>query len=340
MNREALFRVLPGFFLCLALGGLAYGVSVAGNRLTGQRYFELFTCAIVLGIGVRSSFDLPAFCSGGIRFAAVTILEIAVFLLGFSLDFSVFSGNSLVFIGCILGFVTVMVILSFTICRAIGLPEHLAVLVACGNSICGNAAIAAVAPAVRACNEDVVAAITFSSILGVLVVVFLPLLEPAFGLNAVQFGTFAGLTVYAVPQVVAATAPVSMASAHIGTAVKLVRVLMLMPAVLLAPLLLRNHETADRIAGKPRLAFAKVFPWFIPAFLTAALANNLGLVPLSVSSLTSDLSRTLFVVAMCGLGLSVDLRRMLTVGPRLVLGITSCLAVLSVFSFLLARSLA
>ncbi len=83
-----------------------------------------------------------------------------------------------------------MVILGFTICRAIGLPEDLAVLIACGNSIYGNAAIAAVAPAVRACNEDVVAAITFSSILGVLVVVFLPFLEPAFGLNAVQLGTF------------------------------------------------------------------------------------------------------------------------------------------------------
>ncbi len=340
MNREALSRALPGFLLCLALSGLAYGVSLAGNRLTGQRYFDLFTCAIVLGIGVRTFFNLPAFYSLGIRFAAVTILEIAVFLLGFSLDFGAFSGNNLALVGCILGFVAIMVISSFTICRAIGLPEDLSVLVACGNSICGNAAIAAVAPAVRACNEDVVAAITFSSILGVLVVVFLPLLEPSFGLNAVQFGTFAGLTVYAVPQVVAATAPVSLVSAQVGTAVKLVRVLMLLPAVLLAPLLLRNHETADHVPGKPRLALAKVFPWFIPAFLLAALANNLELVPSSVGSLTSDLSRAFFVIAMCGLGLSVDLWRVLTVGPRLILSITSCLAVLSVFSFLFARSLA
>jgi uncharacterized integral membrane protein (TIGR00698 family) len=339
MKREAFTRVLPGFLLCLAVSSLAYGVSLAGNRLTGQRYFDLFTCAIVLGIGVRTLFVLPALCSGGIRFAAVTILEIAVVLLGFSLDISAFSGNNLAFVGCILGFVAIMVISSFTICRAIGLPEEVAVLVACGNSICGNAAIAAVAPAVRACNEDVVAAITFSSILGVLVVVILPFLEPAFGLNAVQFGTFAGLTVYAVPQVVAATAPVSLTSAQVGTAVKLVRVLMLMPAVLLAPLLLRNHASAVRISGKSRLAFAKVFPWFIPAFLAAAFANNLGLVPASARSLTSDLSRIFFVVSMCGLGLSVELRRVMKTGPRLILGIASCLAVLSVFSFLFARAL-
>ena len=338
MNRAALFRLLPGFGLCLALSGLAFGLSLAGNLLTGQRYLDLFTCAIVLGICARAFFKLSTAYSVGVRFAAVTILEIAVFLLGFSLDLGAFSGSNLAMVACILGFVAVMVISSFTICRAFGLPEDLAILVACGNSICGNAAIAAVAPAVRASSEDVVAAITISSILGVLVVVLLPVLEPAFGLDAVQFGTFAGLTVYAVPQVVAATAPVHLTSVQIGTAVKLVRVLMLMPAVLLAPLFLRNYETAARTPGKPRLPLAKVFPWFIPAFLAAAVANNLELAPSGVGLLTSDLSRALFVIAMCGLGLSVDIRRVLTIGPRLVFGITASLAVLSVLGFLFARS--
>ena len=42
----------------------------------------------------------------------------------------------------------------------------------------------------------------------------------------------AGLTVYAVPQVLAATAPLGAVAVQIGTLVKLVRVLMLGPVVL------------------------------------------------------------------------------------------------------------
>jgi uncharacterized membrane protein YadS len=47
-----------------------------------------------------------------------------------------------------------------------------------------------------------------------------------------QYGILAGLTVYAVPQVVAATVPVGALSNQVGTLIKLVRVLMLGPVVL------------------------------------------------------------------------------------------------------------
>ena len=83
----------------------------------------------------------------------------------------------------------------------------MAVLVACGNSICGNSAIAAVAPVIGADGKDVAASIAFTAVLGVLVVLGLPLLVPLLRLSETQYGVLAGLTVYAVPQVLAATAP-------------------------------------------------------------------------------------------------------------------------------------
>ena len=52
-----------------------------------------------------------------------------------------------------------------------------------------------------------------------------------------QYGVLAGLTVYAVPQVLAATIPVSLLSTQVGTLVKLVRVLMLGPVVLIFSLI-------------------------------------------------------------------------------------------------------
>ena len=56
------------------------------------------------------------------------------------------------------------------------LPQRMAMLVACGNSICGNSAIAAVAPVIGADADDVAASIAFTAVLGVIVVLALPLL--------------------------------------------------------------------------------------------------------------------------------------------------------------------
>src|SRR6185503_5950264 len=121
---------------------------------------------------------------------------------------------------------------SYGLCRVLGLPKRMAVLVACGNSICGNSAIAAVAPVIGARGEDVASSIAFTAILGVIVVLALPLLVPLLALTDTQYGILAGLSVYAVPQVLAATMPVGMVSVQIGTLVKLLRVLMLGPVVL------------------------------------------------------------------------------------------------------------
>ena len=124
------------------------------------------------------------------------------------------------------------IVFSYGIGRALGLPHKLSVLVACGNSICGNSTIAAVAPVIRADKAHVASSIAFTAILGVVVVIGLPFLIQPLGLSFYQYGVLAGLTVYAVPQVLAAAFPVSVLSGQVGTLVKLVRVLMLGPVVL------------------------------------------------------------------------------------------------------------
>src|SRR4029079_16592294 len=123
--------------------------------------------------------------------------------------------------------------LSFSIGRLLGLSKRLAILVACGNSICGNSAIAAVASVIDADGDDVASSIAFTAVLGVIVVLALPLIGAMFGMTLVGYGALAGLTVYAVPQVIAATAPVGAKAVQIGTLVKLVRVLMLGPVCVL-----------------------------------------------------------------------------------------------------------
>ena len=160
----------------------------------------------------------------------------------------------------------------------------MAILVACGNSICGNSAIAAVAPVIGADGDDIASSISFTAVLGVIVVLTLPLLVPVLHLSLTQYGVLAGLTVYAVPQVLAATLPIGALSNQVGTVIKLVRVLMLGPVVLAISLLAGGLRPAHNKSNRARPALHELVPWFIVGFLLLMLARSLGLIPASLGA--------------------------------------------------------
>jgi uncharacterized integral membrane protein (TIGR00698 family) len=239
--------------------------------------------------------------------------------------------------------VAMALVTSFLLGRALGLPKRMAVLVACGNSICGNSAIAAVAPVIGADGKDVAASIAVTAVLGVLVVLGLPLLVPLLHLSETQYGVLAGLTVYAVPQVLAATAPVAAASVQIGTLVKLVRVLMLGPVVLALSILgHRLREGTEAGGARPasrRLAVNKLVPWFIIAFLVMAAVRSHGLIPEVALGSIAKTATILTIISMAALGLGVDIRVVARAGGRVTAAVTLSLIALTAVSLGLIRLL-
>lgn len=315
----------PGLALCggVALAGTALARLEAA--LFGRAWVDGLVLAILIGTALRSLWAPPKACAPGIALSAKTLLEVAVMLLGASLSLPALLAAGP---GLILGIAAVVVLsilASYGLGRLMGLPEKMAMLVACGNSICGNSAIAAVAPVIGAQARDVASAIAFTAVLGVGVVLSLPLLVPVLGLDEVQYGILAGLTVYAVPQVLAATAPVGALAVQVGTLVKLVRVLMLGPVVLV--LSLRAGTQGGQKPGLSRLV-----PWFILGFLGLALLRALGAVPEALLPPLSGLTAALTLLAMAALGLGVDLRSVAKAGPRVTAVVVLSLLALGVVS--------
>ena len=113
------------------------------------------------------------------------------------------------------------------------LEKKLATLVGVGNSICGNSAVAVVAPVINANSSQIAAAIGISAILGASQIILLPLLVPIFGIEEFEYGLVAGLSVYAVAQVVAAASTVGAQAVNVATLVKLTRVNFLAPLIFL-----------------------------------------------------------------------------------------------------------
>jgi uncharacterized integral membrane protein (TIGR00698 family) len=199
----------------------------------------------------------------------------------------------------------------------------MALLVACGNAICGNSAIAAVAPVIDADGEEVAASIAFTAVLGVVVVLTLPLLGGLMSMSGLQYGALAGLTVYAVPQVLAAAAPFGAVATQTGTVVKLARVLMLGPVILALSLMFR-----DRAAGAKGPGLHRLLPWFIVGFLAMIALRNLDLIPQAALEPMAAASGLLTVAAMAALGLQTDIRAVARAGGRVAAAVVLSLAAL------------
>jgi uncharacterized integral membrane protein (TIGR00698 family) len=341
----------PGLGLTGLVAAVAIVVAAVEARIFGHPIIEGLVLAILIGMAVRTLWAPPARAAAGVRFAAKEVLEAAVFLLGVSVDLPLLAraGPALA-VGIVL-LVVLGILLSYALGRALRLPHRLAVLVACGNSICGNSAIAALAPVIGADADDVVSSIAFTAVLGVVVVLGLPLLRHPLGFSFYQYGVLAGLTVYAVPQVLAAAFPVSVLSGQVGTLVKLVRVLMLGPVVLFFALRQRatdrrrtgtgasSASTANAPAAPATFRITQFVPWFILGFLALAGLRSVGAIPAGIVGPARTASVWLTVVAMAALGLGCDLRAVLRAGRPILLAVVGSLLMLIVLSVTLIHGL-
>lgn len=335
---------LPGLALCLAVSAAAMGIERVEAAVAGRAWIESIVLAILVGTAVRTAWTPSARWGAGIRLSAKQLLEVAVVLMGLSLDLNlVLRAGPLLLPGIALA-VAAAIGAGYALARFLGLRHRLAVLVACGNAICGNSAIAAIAPVIGAEADDIASSIAFTAVLGVLVVLLLPLLVTPLALSHYQYGVVAGLSVYAVPQVLAATVPVSALSAQVGTLVKLVRVLALGPVVVALSLITarrarREVAAAGQVAPRTRLtprAIAKLVPWFIVGFLALAAGRSLVAVPAPVLDASKTIANVLTVVSMAALGLGVDVRVLRKVSGSVTAAAMGALVVLLAMSVGLA----
>ena len=325
MNKTIL-RLVPGIVLSAGVMGAAMLLERGETALFGRAWLESLVLAILLGSLVRTAAPVPAVFEPGVRFAAKTVLELAVMLLGASVSAAAIVAHGLPLLGGIALAVVIAIGFSYAVGRLLRLPHQMAVLVACGNSICGNSAIAAVAPVIDADGKDVASSIAFTAVLGVVVVLLLPLLDRLLALTPLQYGIFAGMTVYAVPQVLAAAAPVSQASLHIGTLVKLVRVLMLGPVVLALSVFRRD-------GGRRALPVAQLVPWFIVGFLVLMTLRSVGALPAAVLEPAHAASEWLTSMSMAALGLGVDARAVVRAGGKVTTTVVVSLVGLGLISW-------
>ena len=214
--------------------------------------------------------------------------------------------------------VAATVVLTYAATRALGtrlgLDQRLVTLLAAGFSICGAAAIAALADAVGARQKDVAHSVALVTIYGTAMIVLVPWAAAGLGLSEEQGAIWAGASIHEVAQVVAAASIIGPGAVAVATTVKLGRVALLAPTYLVAVRGVGAPASAGRVP---------LLPWFLVGFVVMVALRSSDLLPGQLVGAADDVTTVLLAAGMFGLGLGLRMRELWPV-PAGALVLATC----------------
>lgn len=296
-------RVLPGLLLAVS-GGL---IGVAAGHINA--IISPLLVAMVVGAVVANAVTIPASFAPGLAFATRWLLRGGVVLLGLQLSLQDVVKLGPGVLAVVAGVVASGVVLGRWLGVRLGLTPQQSVLIACGSSICGAAAIAAVDATIDAEDEDVSTAVALVTAFGTILIGVIPVVAAVLGLSKHVAGIWAGASVHEVAQVVAVGGVLGGAALGAAVVVKLARVLLLAPVLALV-----GAESRGQVA--PEGKRPPLVPLFMVGFCVLVLLHTL--VPFSHATLAnaSQAQTFLLAAAMCAVGCHVRVRDLRRAGAR------------------------
>jgi uncharacterized integral membrane protein (TIGR00698 family) len=306
------------------------GVAIAGlilsQSLVAQHWgFSALTIAIALGILLGNTIypHIAVTCSSGVGIAKQQLLRSGIVLYGLRITFQQIAGVGVTAI------LTDFLVLSSTFLlaywlgtRLLKLDRDTALLIGAGSSICGAAAVMATEPVVRAQASKVSIAVATVVVFGTAGMFLYPALYhlgmaslPIFQ-SQNSYGVYAGSTIHEVAQVFAAGQAIGSQAADTAVIVKMIRVMMLAPFLLILSGWLRLHSANGSDQSRKL-----TIPWFAVFFVVMAGINSLHWLPTALTRELIVLDNFLLAMAMAALGLTTHMGAIRSAGIKpLILG--------------------
>lgn len=267
--------------------------------------------ALLLGIAV-SFLGEEGKAVEGIGFTAKTLLRLGIALLGVRISVEMTAQLGLPIVLLVVGAVIATIAFGLLISKFFGYQWRFAFLTAGSVAICGASAamaISATLPKDDRSEERLLFTVMGVTVLSTMAMIVYPILANFLQLGDVAGGIFLGASIHDVAQVVGAGFSISEQTGDTATLVKLIRVAMLAPVVIIASLLIRRYTEAPEDGKRP-----PILPFFVLGFLALATLNSLGLIPTLVADALSTASRWLLLIAIAAVGMKTNLKQVLSVG--------------------------
>ena len=297
----------------LTPGLLIVSVIVLAAQFVSDHYgAPAMLLALLFGIALHfvSEQDRP---KPGIALASRSILRFGVALLGLRISTDLALSLGLDVLIMIVIVIVATILFGLLCARFFGFRQKFAFLSAGSVAICGASAamaISAILPKDERTDERLVFTVVGVTILSTIAMILYPVLAAQLGFSDFETGIFLGATIHDVAQVVGAGFSVGPETGEVATIVKLVRVAMLAPVIIVATLILRQapQDGPEPVERQP------LIPVFVIGFFGLLLVNSMGWIPTAVSDLAGDISRWALLAAIAGVGLKTSLKDVLDVG--------------------------
>ncbi|MBS4219710.1 putative sulfate exporter family transporter [Bacillus sp. FJAT-49711] len=311
------------------VGGIAFTFLIAflgfwlakvpGFNMVGQ-----LACAIIIAIVYRQIFGYPEQIRPGIVFSSKRLLRMAIILYGLKLDIAVVLQDGLGLLARDVGVIIFAIFVTVWIAKRLKANPTISLLLGVGTGVCGAAAIAAVAPIIKSKDEDTAISVGIIALVGTVFAIGYTLVRPFLPLTDIEFGTWAGMSLHEIAQVILAADVGGEDALAIGLLAKLGRVFLLIPLCFLFMYWMKRKSVDDSNSAKIE------FPWFLIGFIIMSVIGSYVLghsipYPESVKSVVTSVTSWLLTAAMVGLGLNVSLSDLKTkaLKPLIAMVITS-----------------
>lgn len=263
--------------------------------------------AMLAGIVLGNTVFANQRWGAGVKWAEKYPIEIGIALLG--LNVTLQNMESLGWSGVI--FILLQMALTILFVMWIGgrvfkVSPQSAMMMGAGNAVCGSSAIASVAPAVGATDDQRRTSVATVSLAGVILLFVLPVIGPAILPNNMMVSALIGGTVQSVGQVSGTASLVGGSVVTYAQIFKMLRVIMLSVVVIF----MANHAsklsnlaatTSAKSANKTKINI----PWFVTVFIIFMLINSFVTLPHVLTNSAEQVTSFFGVVNLAGIGLNL-----------------------------------
>ena len=283
--------------------------------------------AIIAGMIIAMFWSDKGKAELGIKWTSKMVLQTAVVLLGFGMNFGVIfqiGKQSLPIIVCT---ITTSLIIAWLMKKVLKVPANTSILVGVGSSICGGSAIAATAPVIGADDDEIAQSIAVIFFFNVLAAIFFPILGKAIGFDTAHgdaFGIFAGTAINDTSSVTAAASTwdsmwnLGSETLNKAVTVKLTRTLAIIP-ITLGLSLIREKKSAKEGKQSSGFSLKQSFPMFIFFFVLAAIITTICVhigIHANVFQPIKELSKFMIIMAMAAIGLNSNVIKLIKTGGK------------------------
>ncbi len=254
----------------------------------------------------------------GIVFSSKQLLRFAIILYGFRITFQQIAEVGLAGLTVSTVMLTTTFILGWWLgVKFFGLDRDTAVLTASGSSVCGAAAVLATEPVLNAEPYKSAVAVGTVVLFGTIAMFTYPALYKSgiLHMDPATYGIYVGGTVHEVAQVVAAGGAVSEVAMNNAVIVKMTRVMMIAPLLIILGILVSKGTTAA--AGEKK--FKITIPWFAVWFIVMAGINsfliNIPSIQPAIHAI-NELDTFLLTMAMTALGMETSVEKFKQAGAK------------------------